>query len=179
MEEIVKGRAWTFGDNIDGDADIFPFQYFMQELGGASADQLAVHLLENLNPDFGKEAQKGDFIVAGVNFGCGKAHSGYKEMRSLGIGAIIADSAVNGFIKGCVNESITVLTAEGVSKKIHQGDQLQVNLKTGEIKNLTTGETIQTENPVKPGTPFYPIQEAGGYVAYLKKKVQEMKEKEA
>lgn len=179
MEEIVKGKAWTFGDNIDGDADIFPFQYFMQELGGAPVDQLAVHLLENLNPDFGKQAQKGDFVVAGVNFGCGKAHSGYKELKYLGIGAIIADSAFNGFIKGCVNECIPVLTAEGVSKKIRQDDQLEVNLKTGEVKNLTTGETIQTENPVKPGTPFYPIQEAGGYVAYLKKKVQEMKEKEA
>lgn len=178
MADIVKGKAWTFGDNIDGDADIFPFQYFLQELSGGAPDQLAVHLFENLNPNFGKQAQPGDFIVAGKNFGCGKAHSGYKEMKALGIRAIIADSSVNGFIKGCVNEAITILCADGISQKIRQDDQLEVDLTTGTIQNLTTGETLQAENPVKPGTPFYPIQEAGGYVAYLKKKVQEGKEKE-
>jgi len=177
MGDMIKGKAWKFGDNVDGDSDFFPFKYFMQQQSGVPTSELAEHVLENLNPDFGKKAQKGDFIVAGKNFGCGKAHSGYKELIFLGIGGVIADSVAGGFIKGCVNEAIPVLVSDGIMGKISQDDKLEVDFKAAIIKNLTTNETIQAEPAIKPNHPLYDIFEAGGYVAYLKKKVEESKKK--
>ena len=177
MADITRGKAWKFGDNIDGDADFFPFKYFMQHQSGVPASELAVHLLENLNPDFGKKAQKGDVLVAGKNMGCGKAHAGYQELNYLGISGVIAESVANGFIKGCANEAVPVLLVENVGEKIHQDDELEVDFKGAVIKNLTTNETIQAEPAVKPGHPLYDIVQAGGYVAYLKLKVEESKRK--
>ena len=116
--------------------------------------------------------------MAGKNFGCGKAHSGYKEMVCLGVRAILAVSAPDGFIKGCVNENIPILFGEEIASKIQDGDELDIDVETGLVKNLTTGETITAKHPVQPGHPFYPIREAGGYVPFLRKKVEEGKRKE-
>ena len=65
-----RGRAWKFGANIDTDA-IIPARY----LNLTDPAELAQHCMENENPQFLKEAEKGDMIVAEANFGCGSSWS--------------------------------------------------------------------------------------------------------
>lgn len=176
MEKVAKGKAWKFGHEISNDTDIFPFRYVLEVSGGAPLEKFVSHVMESANPEFGKRVRKGDFIVAGRNFGHGKAHrEGVECFKILGVAAVIADSVSAGFFKNSVYFALPALTGEGVSEKVKQGDELQVDMWTGEIKNLTTGETFRA-NPVVPeGHPLFPIMEAGGQIEYVKKKVASVK----
>jgi len=50
------------------------------------------HVLENANPDFPKNVQKGDIIVAGRNFGCSSGRAiAPKAIKATGVGAVIAE----------------------------------------------------------------------------------------
>ena len=75
----------------------------------------------------------------------------------LGVAAVIADSVSwNGFTN-CLYWVLPTLTAKGLSEKINQGDELEVNVWTGDIKNLTTGEAFKADVGVPPGHPLFPI----------------------
>jgi len=62
------GKAWKFGDNVDTDA-IIPGKYLVISDG----DELAKHIFENVRGDLREKIKRGDFIVAGRNFGCGSS----------------------------------------------------------------------------------------------------------
>lgn len=66
--DIIKGKTWTFGENIDTDV-IIPGRY----LRTFNPQDLADHVLEGERPDFTKNVKKGDIIVADENFGCGSS----------------------------------------------------------------------------------------------------------
>jgi 3-isopropylmalate/(R)-2-methylmalate dehydratase small subunit len=128
--------------------------------------------MEVVNPEFATKVKKGDFVVAGKNFGHGKPHQyGTECLKILGVSAIIADSIAPIFFKGMLYCGLPALVGNGISEKIRQDDELEVNLETGEIRNLSTGETIKATPLVPPDHPLFPIMEAGGQNEYIKKKV--------
>ena len=86
--------------------------------------------------------------------------------------AIIADSIAPVFFKGMLYYGLPALVGDGISSKIRQGDELAVNLETGEIRNLSTGESFNATPIVTSGHPLFPIMEAGGQIEYIKKKVE-------
>ena len=172
MEKILKGKAWKFGDNLDVDYHIFPFQYVLQNSAGVPVEKLAHHVMEVVNPEFAAKVKKGDFIVAGIDFGHGKPHRQAAEcFKILGVGAVIAESIAQLFFKGMLYNGVPALIGNGISSKIRQDDELEVNLETGEIRNLSTGETLQATPMIPPEHPLFPLLEAGGDVAYIKKKI--------
>ena len=176
MEKVVKGKAWKFGHNIDKDADVFPFQYVRENHSGVPIEELVIHTMENLNPEFGKNVRKGDFVVAGRNFGYGKDHiQAAESLKVLGVAAVIADSIASSFFKEGVYFALPMLASDGVSEKIRQDDELEVNIQTGEIKNLSTGETFRANPAIPEGHPLCPIMQAGGQIEYTKKKVASSK----
>ena len=139
MKRVIKGKAWKFGDNVDRDSDLFAFQYVLEHDSGVPLEKLALHVLESLNPEFGVKVKKGDFVVAGKNFGHGKAHKeGIRCLKSLGVGGLIAESINKSFIRDGLYFGLPMFRGEGISAQIHQGDKLVVNIETGEIKNLST-----------------------------------------
>jgi 3-isopropylmalate/(R)-2-methylmalate dehydratase small subunit len=176
MKRVIKGKAWKFGDNVDRDSGLFPFQYVLESLGGVPLEKLARHVLESMNPEFGVKVEKGDFLVAGKNFGHGKAHKeGIRCLISLGVGGLIADSINKSFIRDALYFGLPMLIGEGISAQIDQGDELAVNMETGEIKNLSAGQTLKAAPAIPRGHPLFPIMQAGGQVEYVKKKVAGLK----
>ena len=172
MEKVAKGKAWKFGDGLDVDYQIFPFQYVLQNMGGVPVEKLVHHVMEVVNPEFATKVKKGDFVVAGRDFGHGKPHrQGAECLKILGVSAVIADSIAPLFFKGMLYYGLPGLTGNGISSKIRQDDELEVNLETGEIRNLSTGVTFKAIPVVPPEHPLFPILEAGGQIAYIKKKV--------
>ena len=177
MERVLKGRAWKFGHDLVGDQHIFQNKYVVEQMSGVPIDKLAHHVLEVVNPEFGTKVKKGDFVVAGRNFGFGKGHrQGAECLKRLGVAAIIADSVGPRFFRYSVYFALPILIGEGLSEKIKQDDELEVNVATGEIKNLSTGEVLKASPVVPEGHPLFPIIEAGGQVAYIKGKVAALKE---
>jgi 3-isopropylmalate/(R)-2-methylmalate dehydratase small subunit len=136
---------------------------------------LKEHVMTGVDPDFPKKAKPGDIIVAGKNFGHGNPHVwGYQAMRELGLGLVVEFMSRGGF-RNAVAAGLPFLPeARGITDKVNQGDELEVDFSTGEIRNLTTGELIKAE-PLAP--PLLEIIAAGGQKRYLKKKFAGTREK--
>jgi 3-isopropylmalate/(R)-2-methylmalate dehydratase small subunit len=172
MKAVATGKAWKFGNDLTIDVDVFPFRYTLELSNGVPLANVAKHLMEPVDPEFGKQVREGDFLVAGRNFGLGKAHSVCIEaMKALGLSAVIADSVAPGFFKAAIFYALPILTGDGVSGRIKHGDNLEVNVETGEIKSCFTGESFYAKPAVPPGHALYPILEAGGQMEYIKRKV--------
>ncbi|ADG13737.1 Isopropylmalate/citramalate isomerase small subunit [Methanocaldococcus infernus] len=159
----IKGRVWKFGDNVDTDA-ILPARYLIY----TEPEELAKYAMTGIDEEFPKKAKKGDIIVAGKNFGCGSSREHAPiGLKALGISAVIAESFARIFYRNAINIGLPLIECKDISKKVDEGDILEVNLKTGEIKNLTKGETYQgTKLPEF----MMEILEAGGLMEYLVKK---------
>ncbi|RLF11578.1 MAG: 3-isopropylmalate dehydratase [Thermoprotei archaeon] len=158
----VKGRVWKLGDNIDTDV-ITPGKYLSLPM-----DQLKQHVLEPINPDFAKQVQPGDVIVGGRNFGCGSSREqAPRALKEVGVAAVIAESFARIFFRNAISIGLPVLICEGVSSAFDEGDVLEADLSTGEIKNLTKGTTLKAK-PLPPM--MLEILSAGGALELLKKK---------
>ena len=178
MDAIVKGNAWKFGDNLGTDSHIFSIKYTREYWNGADLNILSHHLLETVNPEFGQNVRSGDFIVAGKNFGCGKGHrTGVDCMKRLGVGALIATSVGTRFFRYSVYFALPILIFDNEQNDIEQDNQLEINIKNGIIKNISTGRVFQSKPLIPPNHPLFPIIEAGGQVQYVKNKIAEMKKR--
>jgi len=165
MEKIIRGRVWKFGDNIDTDF-IFPGQF----MHITDPEETKYYCFKTTYPEFLEKAKPGDIIVAGKNWGCGSSREQAAAcLKYFGIGAIVAESVARIYFRNAINLGLPILIAPGVTKIVEQGDELEINLETGEIKNLRTGQTIKA----KPLPPFMmEILKAGGLIQYLKKKIE-------
>jgi 3-isopropylmalate/(R)-2-methylmalate dehydratase small subunit len=159
----IEGRIWKFGSDIDTDA-IIPARYLNQ----TDARELAKHVMEDERPEFKKEVKKGDILLAEKNFGCGSSREHAPlALKAAGISCIIAESFARIFYRNGFNQGLPLLESSEASKAIHDGDQVQVDLTTGEIFDLTQ----QKKFFAKPIPAF--MQELisdGGLIPHLKKK---------
>ncbi|MDO8687767.1 MAG: 3-isopropylmalate dehydratase [Dehalococcoidales bacterium] len=166
MKLTLKGKAWIFGDNLTTDVAIFPST--LSRGGGHDPESLRKVVMAGVDPDFPKKVHPGDIIVAGKRFGQGNPHVwGFYGIAAHGIG-VVAESIARGGYRNAVTAGVPFIPeAEGITKKIKQGDELEVNFKTGEIKNITSGKIIKAEPLPKE---LLDIIEAGGEEAFLEKK---------
>lgn len=137
----IKGKAFVFSKNIDTD-QIYPGRYL--ELFEPA--DVAKHAMEGANPEFAKQVQTGDVIVAATNFGCGSSreHAAI-AIKYSGVSVVVAESFARIFYRNCINLGVPLLVCPGVSEKVSEGDSVEVSLTTGEVKNFTQGVTLQGE----------------------------------
>ncbi|MEM1578168.1 MAG: 3-isopropylmalate dehydratase small subunit [Archaeoglobaceae archaeon] len=129
------GRVWKFGDDIDTDV-IIPGKYLVFN----EPEELAKHVFENLRADFAKKVKKGDFIVAGRNFGCGSSREhAVLALKGAGISAVIAKSFARIFFRNAINTGLLVIEC-AETDKIDDGDEIEIDNENGEIINLTKGD---------------------------------------
>jgi homoaconitate hydratase family protein/3-isopropylmalate dehydratase small subunit len=143
--EMIEGNIWVIGkDNIDTDM-IFHNRYLsitdMSEMGQYAFDNLKGY------EDFSKKAKKGDIVVTGKNFGCGSSRQQAVDcFMALGIGAVVAESFGSIYERNAINAAFPVVTMKSCSEKdFSNGDRIRLNLKTGEIENLTRGQHLEAE----------------------------------
>jgi len=128
----LKGRARKFGDNISTD-HIAPGRYFHLR---SNLSKLAEHVLEDADPDFANNVEKGDIIVAGRNFGLGSSREHAPRIIKIsGVSCILAKSFARIFYRNSFNISLPLLATD--TDKIEEGDELKINLEKGTIEDLT------------------------------------------
>lgn len=138
---IIKGKVIiVLGDDIDTDV-IYPGRY----LNITDKNETAEHVFELAYPELKKKVQPGDIIVAANNFGCGSSREqAASAVKIAGFGAVIANSFARIFFRNSMNLGLPLITSEGACKKIKEGDELEINMLEGTIKNLTSGETLSS-----------------------------------
>lgn len=152
---IVKGKVHKFGSDVDTDV-IIPARY----LNTASAEELAAHCMEDIDPDFVKNVKAGDIIVAEDNFGCGSSREHAPiAIKASGVSLVIANTFARIFYRNSINIGLPILECPEAVSHIRAGDVVSCDLTKGEIRNETTGETFQAQ----PFPPFIQrIIDAGG-----------------
>lgn len=159
----LQGRVWKFGSDIDTDA-IIAARYLNQTDPG----ELAKHTMEDERPEFIREVKKGDVLVAEKNFGCGSSREhAPMVLKAAGISCIIAESFARIFYRNGFNQGLPLLESPEASREIQDGDQVQVDLTTGEIVDLTQQKNFSA----KPIPPFMQeLIEDGGLIPHLQKR---------
>jgi 3-isopropylmalate/(R)-2-methylmalate dehydratase small subunit len=114
----------------------------------------------------------GDIVVGGINFGCGSSRNGSGPLKTLGVACVLADSLSRIHLRNAVNTGLPTLVAPGISDFVEEGQELSVDIVSGEVTNVTTGETMQAQ-AWEQGSPPFEILMAGGLDEFMKKKVRE------
>ena len=171
---ILRGKSWKYGDHIDTDA-IIPARY----LSSSDPAFLAQHCMEDADTGFVKKAQEGDFIVGGTNFGCGSSREHAPiAIKAAGISCVIAKNFARIFYRNAFNMGLPILDCPEAVDGIEDGDEVEINLSQGIIKNRKTGKEFHA-NPIPPF--MQELIDAGGLIGYARaqiKKVAAEKEKE-
>ena len=170
MGTVHTGRVWKFGDRISTDF-MMPGHRVLAN-PDLTVEEAAQFCMEANRPGWAKNVQPGDILIAGINFGCGSSRNGSQSLKALQISVVLAESISRIHLRNAVNTGLPTLVAPGISEFVEEGQELKVNIVTGEVENLGTGAVLQAE-PWEEGTPPYEILMAGGLDAYMKVKLKE------
>lgn len=157
-------KVWKFEDNIDTDI-IIAARY----LNTSDPDILAKHIMEDKDRDFSSKISKNDIIVAGENFGCGSSREHAPiALKAAGISAVIAKSFARIFYRNSFNTGLLILECLETDK-IDEGDELEIDIVNGLIKNISKNEKYKFE-PIPPF--MQELLNSGGLMNYAKKNIR-------
>ncbi|HIC89553.1 MAG TPA: 3-isopropylmalate dehydratase small subunit, partial [Anaerolineae bacterium] len=137
----------------------------------SDAAELAQHCMEDLDPQFAQKVQPGDFILAGENFGSGSSREHAPlAIKGTGVACVIAKSFARIFYRNAFNIGLPILESTEAVDGSEQGHELEVDLESGCIHNLTTGDVFQAQ-PIPDF--MMGILGAGGLIEYTKQRIRE------
>jgi 3-isopropylmalate/(R)-2-methylmalate dehydratase small subunit len=164
LSEKIEGYAYILGNDINTD-DIVP----SHTLTMRDPQEMAKYTLEYIDPQFVKNVNNADIIIAGENFGTGSSREeAVYVFKILGIKAIIAKSFARIYFRNLINLGIPGITLDFDKNTFSKGDILEISLEEGYILNKTKSITIKFEK-----LPFFltNILKEGGIIGQLKKKL--------
>lgn len=157
------GKAHVVGANIDTDA-IIPARFLVT----TDEAELGKNCMSGLAENWISRVTKGDFLVAGENFGCGSSREHAPvAIQGAGIPVVIAHSFARIFYRNAFNTGLILLEVGDAYQKISDGEELVIDTEKGTI---TTAEGMVITCPPVPAF-MQEILDAGGLVGYVKKQI--------
>lgn len=155
-------RVWVYGDHINTDV-IFPGKYTYTL---KTPEEIATKALEDLDRGFAKNAQPGDVIIAGRNWGCGSSREqAVTALKYCGIRTIIAASFNGLYFRNCINQGMHPIICPELNSLVKSGDTIEID----EAENLIyAGEQQFTIPPISEN--IRAILNAGGLVPMLRER---------
>ena len=151
-------KVYKYGDNIDTDV-IIPARY----LNAPQKSELAKHCMEDIDLDFAKTVQQGDFIVAGANFGCGSSREHAPiAIQACGVKCVIAKSFARIFYRNAINIGLPVIISKDLYDHVSDGDEMELSLADG-VARCNGQEFVCTKLPAY----MQQILDQGGLIASL------------
>jgi 3-isopropylmalate/(R)-2-methylmalate dehydratase small subunit len=159
----AQGRVWVFGDDVDTDV-MAPWNTIA--LPWEERRQSVLHV----RPEFAANVRPGDVIVAGRNWGCGSSREHAPEnLALLGVSGVVAESFGRIYFRNCVAIAFPNLVCPGVRATCEDGDEVEFDLVSGMVRNLSRGVTLR-------GRPYTPdmleIIERGGLMEVLRRRLE-------
>ena len=160
----MKGYAHVYPRAHINTDEIIPARY----LNTDDERELAEHAMEDLDTEFVKTVQPGDFIVSGDDFGCGSSREhAVWALRGTGLKGVLANTFARIFFRNAVNNGFLAIECPGIMDRVETGDELEIDVKAGTIRNHTRDETYT----------FVPIAdfalemiEVGGLLEYIRRR---------
>lgn len=155
-------RAWVLGDDIDTDV-IAPGRYMK-----FGVEEIARHCLEAVLPAFAASAKRGDFVVAGRNFGAGSSREqAPAALKHLGVAALVAESFAGLFYRNALNLGLPAVVCPD-ARRIRDGDLLKLDYRQAVVLDLTTRQRLAFE-PIPPH--LLQMVRDGGLIPHLEKRL--------
>ncbi len=156
----LKGKAWKYGDNVDTDV-IIPGRY----LNILDPAEMARHCMEDIDKEYASNVSRGDFIVAGKNFGCGSSReTAPMAIKASGASAVIAASFARIFYRNAFNIGFPIFEAPRAADEIDAGDVLTLDMRRGILRN----ETKDAEYRISSPPPFMQeLIKSGGVINFM------------
>jgi len=162
----LKGKSWMFGDDVNTDL-IIPGKYL--EL--VDPEEMALHAMEGIDPEFPAKVGEGDIVVGGTNFGCGSSREHAPlALKHAGVGAVVAESFARIFYRNAINIGLPALECPGITQAVDEGDVIEIDLTGGNVVNVSTGKELDFV-PL-PGFMVEVLGE-GGLVPYIRNHMDE------
>ena len=158
---IIEGRVHRFAPNDDINTDYIISGRYKFKID--DMNELAKHVMEDISPDFARKVAKGDFIVAGRNFGCGSSREqAPRALKAAGVSAVLAKSYARIFYRSSFNVGLPLIECD--TDWIKDGELLEVDLGSGSVRG--SGNTVKAA-PI-PKT-MQTLLNDGGLIPHLKK----------
>ena len=162
MKDIIKGRAYVLGNDIDTD-QIIPAQHLVYSLSNPEERKMYGRFALSSVPDSqaglpkgkirfvreGKDTSEYNVIIAGKNFGCGSSREHAPVALNIaGVEATIAESYARIFYRNVVDGGffIPFETGDHLYKEIKTGDEIEIDVKKGLLKNITQGKQYMLQS---------------------------------
>ena len=158
----MNAVAYKFGNDINTDL-IISGRY---KFSITDPNQLAMHVFEDIEPDFYKKIGEDKFfVIAGTNFGCGSSREqAPMALKYAGCQAVLAKSFARIFYRNAFNLGLPLIECD--TDKIKKGDTIEADIEKG----VVMGPEKQYILHIKPFTRFQKnLVEVGGIVNYYKK----------
>ncbi|MHB0897288.1 MAG: LeuD/DmdB family oxidoreductase small subunit [Spirochaetales bacterium] len=158
----LNGNAYIFGDNIDTD-QIYPGRFLELTEHG----EIGRHAMEGADQGFPARFERGGFIVAGSNFGCGSSREhAVITLKNAGVAAVFAKSFARIFYRNCINLGLPAVMIPNLdSFGLSEGGAMEVDLAAGAI--ISFGVTHRF--PPLSGDILKLIENGGVFSAYRNK----------
>jgi len=159
----LTGKAHRFVPNDDINTDYIISGRYKFKID--DMNELAKHVMEDISPGFAEKVQRGDFVVAGRNFGCGSSREqAPRALKAAGVAAVIAKSYARIFYRNAFNIGLPLLECD--TDWIADGERLFVDLGAGLVKSLDSGRSCIVK-PVPKA--MRNLMADGGLVPHIKK----------
>lgn len=174
MNTSFSGKAYVTPDNTTA----YKISYSKRwNECGTDAEALGNWLFEPIIPEFanvpgGFRKLGYGIVVSGVDFGGGfkTKDQPVLTVKGAGIRLIVAESFNRIFFRNAINLGMPVLICPGITKMVREGDEVEGDIATGRVRNLTTGEELQ-------GQPLSDLAVelilSGGLLPYWKEKLND------
>jgi 3-isopropylmalate/(R)-2-methylmalate dehydratase small subunit len=172
---IITGRIWKYGDGVNTDV-IFPgkYTYSLKE-----PSEIAAHALEDLDPKFATDAQPGDVIVAGRNWGNGSSREqAVTALKYKGIAAVVAKSFARIYFRNGINQGLLLITCPEAIDVAQAGDTIEIDLERNVIRLHPSTTPLRGSAQDAYEYPFPPLSATalgiindGGLVQHIRKKL--------
>lgn len=134
---MLAGRTWKFGDNINTDL-MLPGPLLL----ATEAEQRRAVFSAN-RPGWVDDVRTGDMIIGGLNYGMGSSRPAARSLRNCGVAALVAESINGLFFRNAVNYGLLALECPGVSGAFAEGQTAEITLEDFTVRNRDTGEILR------------------------------------
>ncbi|ARV57858.1 hypothetical protein BZZ01_03720 [Nostocales cyanobacterium HT-58-2] len=139
---VFHGPAIVLGDHVDVER-LHPASYF-----SLNPERVKEGLFMGMSPEMREHLQPGSIILAGRNFGCGSSREVVVQAFLLnGIEAIVAESFARIFFRSGINNGLALIECPNTAELAVNGDEIEVDVVSGRISNLTQGTTKMLPEP--------------------------------